>query len=207
MSHPDAFWDRIATRYAESPVADEASYRHKLAVTRQHLSARSEVLEFGCGTGSTALELAPHVTHYLATDLSAAMLDIAREKAGREANLQFQQAVIEDIPGNGRFDVIIGMSILHLVEDLDNTLAQIYRLLRPGGTFVSSTVCIGDAHGWFRVIGPLGRRLGLFPRVSIFRRQHLEASIEAAGLRIDYRFQPTSRKALFLVASKAPAGD
>ncbi len=202
MSHPSAFWDRIATRYAKSPVADQASYRHKLAVTRQHFTPQSQVFEFGCGTGSTAIEHAPHVAHYLATDISSTMLAIARDRTAGQANLEFQQAAIEDIPGEARFDVILGMSILHLVKDLDATLAHVHRLLRPGGIFASSTMCMSDGYGWFRFVGPLGRALGLFPRVSMFKRSHLESRIEAAGFRIDYRFQPTSRKATFLVAVK-----
>jgi 2-polyprenyl-3-methyl-5-hydroxy-6-metoxy-1,4-benzoquinol methylase len=208
MSHPSAFWDRIATRYAKAPVADEASYQHKLAVTRQHLSPQSEVLEFGCGTGSTAVELAPHVAHYLATDISANMLAIARDKGPQHPHLEFQQAAIEDVPGEALFDVILGMSILHLVDDLDATLAHVSRLLRPGGVFVSSTMCMADAYGWFRFVGPLGRALGLFPRVAMLKRSYLVNRIEAAGFRIDYRFQPTSRKATFLVAVKPTgAGD
>lgn len=40
-----------------------------------------EVLEFGCGTGSTAREPAPHVARIPATNVSAAMISIGREKA------------------------------------------------------------------------------------------------------------------------------
>lgn len=202
MSDPSEFWDRMAERYAKSPIADEASYHHKLAVTRQHFTPDSEVLEFGCGTGSTAIEHAPFVGHYLATDISGAMLDIARGKANGQANLSFEQATIENIPGENRFDVILGMSILHLVDDLDATLSHVHRLLRPGGVFVSSTMCMSDKHGWFRLVGPLGHRLGLFPRVNMFKRATLEQRVEAAAFAIDYRFQPTPRKATFIVASK-----
>ncbi len=202
MSNPSAFWDRIAQRYAASPVADEAAYRHKLEVTQQYFSPQTRALEFGCGTGSTAIEHAPHVGHYLATDFSSAMLDIARDKAAGIANLEFQQATLQDIPGERRFDVVLGMSILHLVDDLDDTLAQVHRLLVPGGTFISSTMCMSDRHGWFRLVGPLGYRLGLFPRVHMFSRAQLEERISAAGFKLEYGYQPTPRKATFLVATK-----
>ena len=202
MSQPSAFWDRIAPRYAKSAIADEASYQHKLAVTRQHFTPNSEVLEFGCGTGSTAIEHAPYVAHYLATDTSDGMLEIARGKANGQANLSFEQTAIEDIPGEQRFDVVLGMSILHLVDDLEATLGHVHRLLRPGGVFASSTMCMGDKYGWFALVGPIGHRLGLLPRVGMFRRARLEACIEAAGFQLEYRFQPTPRKATFLVATR-----
>ncbi|MDP3324179.1 MAG: class I SAM-dependent methyltransferase, partial [Hydrogenophaga sp.] len=44
------------------------------------LSTDQDVLEIGCGTGSTALRLAPHTRRLLAIDVSAGMIDIAREK-------------------------------------------------------------------------------------------------------------------------------
>ena len=49
------FWDRIAERYARKPVPDEAVYQEKLKVTREYFRADTDVLEIGCGTGSTAI--------------------------------------------------------------------------------------------------------------------------------------------------------
>ena len=63
MYQPSKFWDRHAERYAKSPVADEASYQKKLQVTREYLRPDMEILEFGCGTGSTAITHAPYVKH------------------------------------------------------------------------------------------------------------------------------------------------
>ena len=64
MPPSSKFWDRIAARYARKPVADEAAYRRKLAVTRDYLAPDMDVLEFGCGTGSTAIVL----SHGFGTD-------------------------------------------------------------------------------------------------------------------------------------------
>ena len=202
MAQPSAFWDRIAPRYARSPVADQAAYEHKLKVTRQYLHPNAEVLEFGCGTGSTAMVHAPFVSHILATDISEKMLDIAREKAAHINNLSFERTTIDDVPGEARFDAIVGMSILHLVDDLAGTLSHVHRLLKPGGVFASSTVCMSDAYGWFRFVGPVGRALGLFPPVRMFSKRELLEQFEAAGFEIDYRFQPTKKKPLFIMAQR-----
>ena len=48
------FWDKRAGKYAQRPVADPDTYGKKLAITRNCFRPDSEVLEFGCGTGSTA---------------------------------------------------------------------------------------------------------------------------------------------------------
>jgi cyclopropane fatty-acyl-phospholipid synthase-like methyltransferase len=53
MVRPSKFWDRMAERYAKRPVANEDAYRKKLEVTRSYLEPDMQVLEFGCGTGST----------------------------------------------------------------------------------------------------------------------------------------------------------
>ena len=49
------FWNRIAGKYARQPISDEETYEKKLAITRKYLTPESEVFEFGCGTGSTAI--------------------------------------------------------------------------------------------------------------------------------------------------------
>ena len=49
-----AFWNRIAKKYAASPISDEAAYKHKLELTQARMTPETEALEFGCGTGGTA---------------------------------------------------------------------------------------------------------------------------------------------------------
>ena len=70
MSQTSKFWDKIAEKYAKRPIADEAAYQRKLAVTRDYFRPDMEVLEFGCGTGTTAINHAPYVKHIRATDIS-----------------------------------------------------------------------------------------------------------------------------------------
>jgi len=202
------FWDRIAGRYARQPVADEAAYQRKLAVTREYLRPDIEMLEFGCGTGSTALAHAPFVRHILAIDVSGKMLAIAQgkaEAAGVE-NVTFRQSAIEDLDApDGSFDAVLGMSILHLVADRDAVIARVYRLLRPGGVFVTSSACLGDGMGFIRYIEPVGRRLGLMPMVKVFTEAELAKSIEDAGFAIEHQWRPDAdkRKAVFILARKA----
>ena len=75
------FWDLMAKGYAKSPIANEAAYQHKLEKTREYLHPETELFEFGCGTGSTAITHAPLVRHILATDGSVKMIQLAQDKA------------------------------------------------------------------------------------------------------------------------------
>jgi len=199
------FWDRIANRYARMPVADDAAYQRKLDVTRRYLRPDMTVLEFGCGTGSTALAHAPYVHSILATDISARMLEIARGKAEarRIANVTFRRAGIDELEAPPEsFDAVLGMSILHLLEDRDAVIAKAYRLLKPGGVFVSSTACLGDFMKWFRLVAPVGQRLGLLPQVKVFTERDLVAGLTDQGFRVAEHWRPSRKQAVFIVASK-----
>ena len=206
LADESRFWDRIADRYATKPIADEASYQKKLEITREYFRPDMKVLEFGCGTGSTALIHAPHVASIRAIDVSARMLEIAKDKANNAgiSNVHFEQSTLSlaHEPA-GTYDMILGLSILHLLEDRDDAIARAFGLLKPGGVFVSSTPCLDGAVGWlFRLIGPIGRWLGLLPRLKVFSQNELRASMTSAGFVIDHSWQPDGARSLFLVVQK-----
>ena len=93
MTGSKKFWDRIAKRYEKKPVGDEAAYQRKLATTREYFRPSMEVLEIGCGTGSTAIAHAPYVAHIRATDISEKMIEIAKGKA-TEAGVAVDDATL-----------------------------------------------------------------------------------------------------------------
>lgn len=206
MDRSVKFWDRIAEGYAKKPVADEASYQKKLQVTRTYFNPDMEVLEFGCGTGSTAIVHAPYVQHILAIDISAKMIEIAQDKAEAQniENITFQKSTIEEFSVSDRtFDMVLGLSILHLLKNKEEVIAKVHKILKPGGLFVTSTVCLGDNMKWFKIVDPIGKFLGLFPYVEVFTVQELSQSLTAGGFAIDYQWQPGKNKAVFIVARKA----
>jgi ubiquinone/menaquinone biosynthesis C-methylase UbiE len=199
------FWNRMARRYSRRPIADGDAYRHKLEITQSFMRPDIQVLEFGCGTGTTALHHAPHVARYLAIDFSAAMIEIAREKAADAGccSVDFEVSSIEQMEEpDTRFDMILGMSILHLVRDRAAVIAKVHRMLAPGGLFVSSTACLGDMPWPLCVFAATGRALRVFPYLAIFGTDTLRRELEAAGFDIEYDWHPGRDKALFLVARK-----
>jgi ubiquinone/menaquinone biosynthesis C-methylase UbiE len=205
MDRSAKFWDRIAQRYSKRPVPDEDAYRKKLEVTREYLRPDMNVLELGCGTGSTAIAHASCVKHIRAIDISAKMLEIARHRADAEKleNITFEQfAVDEFTAADQSFDAVLGLSILHLLDDWEGVIARVHRMLKPGGIFVTSTACIGDSMKWFGFVAPIGKFLRLMPVVKVFTAKELEDAISEAGFEIDYEWQPGNNKAVFIVAKK-----
>ena len=59
------FWNKRADKYSQRPIADESAYQKKLETTRRYFQPDMEILEIGCGTGSTAIAHAPFVKHIL----------------------------------------------------------------------------------------------------------------------------------------------
>ncbi|MDQ2088724.1 class I SAM-dependent methyltransferase [Marimonas arenosa] len=141
------FWNRIANFYARQPIADPASYKRKLEITARFLRPDVRLLEFGCGTGGTALHHAAYVKEIHAIDFASRMIEIAKQnqQAAGVANVSFMVGDLHDFaPGQMRYDGVLAMSLLHLVGDRDAALARVRDQLHPGGLFVSSTKCIGD---------------------------------------------------------------
>lgn len=205
MSNDTKFWDKMADGYSKNPVADEASYQIKLAKTREYFTADTELLEFGCGTGSTAITHAPHVKHIHATDISQNMLDIGQAKATAAGldNITFERTSLEalDAPDNN-YDVILGMSIMHLVRRRQDVIARSFSLLKPGGVFISSTICMANRLWWAAPIIALGQMLGLLPVLKLFTTSQLVKSLTDAGFEIEHQWSPKKSQTPFIVARK-----
>lgn len=206
MTHSSAFWDKFAERYSKKPVADEAAYQEKLRITREYFRPDMEVLEIGAGTGSTAIAHAPFVKHLRATDISSKMIEIAKDKATALEidNITFDVGAIDDLNvADQSVDAVLALSVLHLVEDRDEVIAKVHKMLKNGGVFVTSTVCLGETMRFLKFIGPVGRFLGFMPMFRVFTTQELADSLIAAGFALDYQWQPGRGKAMFIVAKKA----
>ena len=205
MTRNTEFWNKRADKYSQRPVSDEATYEAKLEKTREYFRPDMDVLEIGCGTGSTALAHAPYVRHVLATDFSTRMIEIGRDKAKAAGidNVTFEALSADglDVP-DASFDAVLAHNLLHLVEDKEQVIADVHRMLRPGGVFISSTACLGDMMLVLRLIIPVGRFLRLFPLVKVFSADAFKESLEEAGFEIDYEWQPKKNAALFLICRK-----
>jgi 2-polyprenyl-3-methyl-5-hydroxy-6-metoxy-1,4-benzoquinol methylase len=164
-----------------------------------------KLLEFGCGTGSTALAHASLVNHILAIDFSEKMIGIAEAKR-QSANIQnvdFECRTLEHLnAAENSFDIVLGLSILHLLDSWEETIQKVYSLLKPGGLFISSTACIADSMKLFKFIAPIGRSIGLLPELAIFTRAELDQGFDSAGFSLEREWQPAKNQAIFMVAKK-----
>jgi len=207
MRESDKFWDSKAEGYAKSPISDEESYQRKLSETQQYFAPDMRILEFGCGTGATAVLHAPHVLHIDAIDISQTMLEIGHGRA-RDSNIQnitFTRGTLTEYNAEtASLDLVLGLNVIHLLPDREAVLAEVARILKPGGIFVSSTGCLGGSYLRFiKLLVPLGKLLGIMPDVFVLTESELAREVEDAGFAIENQWHHGMKDIdVFMIARK-----
>jgi ubiquinone/menaquinone biosynthesis C-methylase UbiE len=115
----------------------ETSVTHLREAVRSR-SAGKDLLEYGCGPNPHALTLAPYAASATGIDISAVAARRATEEAERACigNVRFLVMDAEQMEfSDDSFDVVFGSSILHHL-DLKRSLAEIARVVRPGGAAI-----------------------------------------------------------------------
>jgi ubiquinone/menaquinone biosynthesis C-methylase UbiE len=122
-----------------------------------HLPAECRILELGCGAGTLwrdNLERVPAGWKITLTDFSPGMLEQAQEnlrESGR--GFAFEQVDAQSIPyDDERFDAVIANHMLYHVPDRPKALAEMRRVLKPGGRFYASTVGEGHTREIFEMV-------------------------------------------------------
>jgi len=173
----------------------EREYQLILESTR--LDAASDVLDLACGSGiySRPFARAAGGGRVVGLDLSPAMLAHARRLAAKDrlGNLFFVRGDAQRLPfPAGSFDLVNCCGALHLFPEPARALAEVWRVLQPGGRFTAAVVRRGA--------GALGLLAGLLRRFGVvsFSPRELEIKLHEAGfddLRVHHA------RALWLVVS------
>lgn len=206
MRNTEKFWDKLALRYAKRPIKNIQAYNETMEHTKRHLSEDDQVLEVGCGTGTTALILAGSVNQITATDISSKMIEIGRNKAKKQQveNVNFiRSTLIDTTLEKGSFDVVLAFNFIHLLEDTSEAVRRISELLKPEGLFISKTVCMGEQNKLWRILIYIMQRLGIAPYVNYLSILELEEFITNDNFQIvETGVYPPSPPSRFIVARK-----
>jgi 2-polyprenyl-3-methyl-5-hydroxy-6-metoxy-1,4-benzoquinol methylase len=122
------------------------------------------LLDVGCGTGIYFDVLARYSEFIEAIDLSGEMIQVAQEYCQQNGLTNIRSGVgsVESLEFDDEsFDVVIELDVIHHVQDLGTTLAEIYRVLKPGGHFLVFEPNICNPLMFFAHALPIEERLAL----------------------------------------------
>jgi 2-polyprenyl-3-methyl-5-hydroxy-6-metoxy-1,4-benzoquinol methylase len=186
----ESMWDKLANNWDTPGVSLGENDIRIIEKTKKYLNANSIVLDYGCATGSIAIELAGLVKEVHGIDVSSKMIGIAGRKAEgfKVENVNFLKATIFDERlMQESYDLILCLSVLHLVEDTPQVLDRINQLLKPGGIFISATPCLSENNfisTLTRIPLFLFSKIGILPHINFFNVSSLVTSITKENFKI-----------------------
>lgn len=136
------FWDKIADFYDIAERLNAKVYGEMCDITRRLVPRGAKVLDCAAGTGELSLAAAAKAGSVLCTDLSENMLKNARRKAEyyKLTNISFELRNIFHLPEpDNTYDVVIAGNVLHLLNDPQAAVRELYRVLKPGGRLLLPT--------------------------------------------------------------------
>jgi SAM-dependent methyltransferase len=168
-------WDSPAGRR-------RADRRAELFVEHGELRPGVLALELGCGTGVFLEKVARSGATLHGLDLSEDLLAKARVRLSETTNVTLDRGDAESTPyPEGRFDAVYGSSVLHHL-DLAAALAEVFRVLKPGGRLVfAEPNLLNPQVALMFMFPPVKERFGVSSDEMAFTRFRARAALERAG--------------------------
>ncbi|MBK1636918.1 bifunctional 2-polyprenyl-6-hydroxyphenol methylase/3-demethylubiquinol 3-O-methyltransferase UbiG [Rhodovulum adriaticum] len=148
----------------------------------------TQALDLGCAGGFMAEAMDARGAQVTGIDPSAPAIAAARAHAAQTGrDIRYDTGVGEDLPyPDAAFDIVVCVDVLEHVSDLDRVLAQVARVLKPGGTFLYDTIN-RTLLARFGVVTVAEDILGLLPRgthdpAMFIRPKELDRALTGAGL-------------------------
>jgi ubiquinone/menaquinone biosynthesis C-methylase UbiE len=181
-------WDRMARSY---DARFRSMYDGIFETLRSEVTATDEVVEIGCGSGLVSFEIIPRVRTFVGSDLSSAMIDVAKAKleTSRFTNATFMAGDAMHMQDKYSFDKVLLVNLLHVVDDPVGMLARAKLLVKPGGKLLVVSYCHGEKmslkYAFMSRLMRAASALGLMPKLSKFTFDGLRAVANEAGCRIE----------------------
>jgi ubiquinone/menaquinone biosynthesis C-methylase UbiE len=138
------FWQRWASCYGPLMQSSEPLYAAIAQQMQPHLTPEMNVLELACGSGQLSFRLSRLVRDWEATDFSPKMIAQAKLKP-RGVGLHFSVQDATSLPyADETFDAVLIANALHIMPRPEKALAEIYRVLKPGGQLFAPTFVHGE---------------------------------------------------------------
>ena len=157
-------WFREVERYR---YADYAPWMFETMEFGKH--GGEDVLEIGAGIGTDLAQFATHGARVTDLDLSHGHLELARENfrlRGLEGRFVHHDA--EQLPfDDNSFDLVYSNGVLHHTPNTRRVVAEIYRVLRPGGKAIVMMYAENSLHYWRNLVWAIGLKQGQLHQISM----------------------------------------
>lgn len=180
------YFGRNAAHYATSPAHTEAETLGRLVELSRPLGDW-RLLDIATGAGHTAFAFAPRVQEVVATDLTPEMLAQAQRLADERgiANISWKECDVHALPWpDARFDAVTCRRAAHHFGRLDVALAEMKRVLKPGGRLIIDDRSVPEDDLSDRLLNALDR-LHDRSHVQEYRASTWEALLGAHGLQVE----------------------
>jgi ubiquinone/menaquinone biosynthesis C-methylase UbiE len=212
----DAVHDNLAESYGYSVDATLAA-QLKYRLVLEHAPRNARILDVGCANGLHTRKVAPHCREIVAIDLNRRMLALAGEALAGDgvdnAHLLEMNATKLSFEGSS-FDAAFCFSTLLLIPEAERVVAEIARVLRPGGIAVLDITGrrnLSQRHWdrWWRTQGHPGLRSFTWPQAkALLGANQLEiVTAPALGFLDQWKYLPVLRRAAFLERVLHPSLD
>lgn len=161
-----SFWDIVAPVYDLLESANGRVYRKMLGYSASLVNEGDSVLECAAGTAEISIAVSEKASHILCTDMSEGMLERAKKKCRKKgiSNIDFAERNIFELPEEDEtYDVVIAANVLHLVENPENAVKELMRVLKKGGKLLVPTFITTNENGAPMGIIKLYRLFGFNP--------------------------------------------
>ena len=194
------FWDAKARTPQDAMIAVDGSgdedvvrltgaYSARQVTAALDLQPGDRVLDLGCGIGRIGRELAAQVAHWQGADISANMLNVARERLGHVRNVGFTELTHANVKplADASFDKAYCVAVfIHMdKEDFYLYLEDLARVLKPGGLLYFDAWNLASAVGWRRFAMEINQHRSADPslRKDVARNQFTNPEEVSAFLR------------------------
>lgn len=201
MKNSKEFWNKQASKFS---INESNEIKESMDKIYKYIKPNMLVLDFGCGTGVSSRAISKVANQVIAVDYSEKMIDIAKNSTAEESNIKYLVGTVEDEEVNSlKYDVVLALNVLHLVDDLELTLQKMNHILKPNGLLISATPCLGEKSKVTRFLFKLFSKVRLLIQVNPISFSELRESIKKMGfLEIESSELVMADSNIFIVSQK-----